>query len=217
MGVRELAVAVGLHANTAREHLDRLVEGGLVERAPAPPNGRGRPQLRYRARPEGAAEDPNAYRALAAVLAEELAALPDPQAAAIEAGERWGRTLAHGGASGATPAALDPVHRVVDLLDDAGFAPERPVVPDEPIRLRRCPFGSLARQRGDVVCAVHLGLLRGALRELDAPFDAVGLEPFVTPDLCLAHLGDRAAMPSPPSNRPSPRSSPTVREDSIDG
>jgi predicted ArsR family transcriptional regulator len=58
-----------------------------------------------------------------------------------------------------------------------------------PIRLRHCPFGTLARDHGEVVCGVHLGLMRGVLRELDAPFDALRLEPFVGPSLCLAHLG----------------------------
>jgi len=46
MGIRELANAVDLHPNTAREHLDRLVAAGLVTREAAPPSGRGRPSLR---------------------------------------------------------------------------------------------------------------------------------------------------------------------------
>jgi hypothetical protein len=33
--------------------------------------------------------------------------------------------------------------------------------------------------------------MRGALEELGSPLDAVRLEPFVEPDLCLAHLGPR--------------------------
>lgn len=189
LGVRELAVAVGLHPNTAREHLDQLVGAGLVERAAAPPAGRGRPPLRYVAEPVAAVEDPQAYRSLAAVLADQLARLPDATDAATAAGERWGRSLAAGQAE---PRDADAVGRLVALLDDAGFAPEPPDATDAPIRLRHCPFGSLARDRGDVVCAVHLGLLRGALREFDAPLDAVSLEPFVTPDLCLAHVAPRA-------------------------
>jgi hypothetical protein len=50
----------------------------------------------------------------------------------------------------------------------------------------------LARDDGEVVCGVHLGLMRGILRELGAPFDAISLEPFVEPALCLAHLGGRS-------------------------
>jgi len=76
----------------------------------------------------------------------------------------------------------------VDLLDDAGYAPERPVGSDGVIRLRRCPFGDLVDEHRDVVCGVHLGLMRGVLAELDAPFDDVSLQPLVEPGLCLAQV-----------------------------
>lgn len=86
------------------------------------------------------------------------------------------------------PASGDAVGRLVDLLDDSGFAPERSSGAGDAIRLRRCPFGSLAHSRRDVVCGVHLGLMQGALEELGEPFGDVRLEPFVRPDLCLAHV-----------------------------
>lgn len=184
MGVRELADAVDLHPNTAREGLDQLVAAGLVTRERSRPSGRGRPSLRYAAVQDE--NDAEAYRVLAGVLAGELARRPDAVDAAATAGERWGHAMANG--SQETPRAADAVDRLVDLLDQAGFAPEAATGPGEPIRLRRCPFRSLARERGEVVCGVHLGLMRGALRELGAPLDAVRLEPFVEPNLCLAHL-----------------------------
>lgn len=186
MGIRELADAVDLHPNTVREHLDQLVDAGLVNREHAAPAGRGRPGLRYRAEPSASDDDPHAYRALAGVLADELARRPDAVASARSAGESWGRAMARGSDATSDDAI---VTRLVELLDEAGFAPEASTDPAQPIRLRHCPFGSLAREHGEVVCSVHLGLMRGALRELGAPFDAVGLEPFVKPDLCLAHLG----------------------------
>ena len=189
MGIRELADAVDLHPNTAREHLDQLVKAGLVTRESTPPSGRGRPALRYAAEPSASEEDPQAYRTLAGVLADELARRPDARDAATSAGEGWGRTMAIGRAPAPTEAKA--VSRLVELLDDAGFAPEASTNAHQPIRLRHCPFGSLAHQRGDVVCRVHLGLMRGALRELGAPLDALSLEPFVEPDLCLAHVGAR--------------------------
>src|SRR5665647_1545596 len=187
MSVRELADAVGLHPNTVRQHLDQLVEAGLAVRDTAPPIGRGRPALRYAAEPGSDEQDPAAYRALAGVLAEQVALLPDGVGAARKAGERWGRALAHETTNSAP--TTDAIRRLVELLDAAGFAPEAPVTDGAPIRLRHCPFGTLARDHGEVVCGVHLGLMRGVLRELDAPFDALRLEPFVGPSLCLAHLG----------------------------
>lgn len=189
MGVRQLADAVGLHPNTVREQLDRLVGAGLAVRDVASPAGRGRPAMRYAAANAAAGDDDTPYRALAAVLAEELALRTDGREAALGAGERWGHRAAS--LPAAPPHAGDAREQLVALLDDAGFAPEPPGTESEPIRLRRCPFGLLARQRQDVVCGVHLGLMRGALRELDAPLDAVRLEPFVEPDLCLAHLAER--------------------------
>jgi predicted ArsR family transcriptional regulator len=185
MGVRELADAVDLHPNTAREHLDLLVGAGLITRASAQPSGRGRPGLRYMAEPVTAEADPNAYRALAAVLTTELAQRADARSSAIRAGERWGQTV-----TDATPNATAPeaIGRLIALLDEAGFAPEPSTDPAQPIRLRHCPFEPLAREHANVVCGVHLGLMRGALRAMGAPLDAVSLEPYVAPDLCLAHI-----------------------------
>jgi predicted ArsR family transcriptional regulator len=186
MGVRELAGAVGLHPNTVRQHLDQLVEAGLVVRDTMLPIGRGRPSLRYASKPGSDEQDPVAYGALASVLTEQLELLPDGIGVARTAGERWGRTLARE-ATG-RPTTTNPIGRLVELLDEAGFAPEAPVVDGVPIRLRHCPFGTLARDHGQVVCGVHLGLMRGILRELDAPFGALRLEPFVGPSLCLAYV-----------------------------
>ncbi len=187
MAIRDLADAVALHPNTVREHLEQLMAAGLVRRETAQPAGRGRPGLRYIASGPSGADDSAAYRALAGVLAAELASRPAARQAAIGAGERWGHRAAERLPS--APKASDAIARLVNLLDDAGFAPERPATAQQSIRLRRCPFRPLAQERGEVVCNVHLGLMRGALRELGAPLDALSLEPFVEPDLCLAHLG----------------------------
>jgi len=47
--IDELSEATGLHPNTAREHLQRLVAVGLVRSQPILRGSRGRPMLRYRA------------------------------------------------------------------------------------------------------------------------------------------------------------------------
>lgn len=189
MSVRELAADVGLHPNTVREQLDQLVGAGLVFHEVTRSAGRGRPSLRYTANAEAENTDPNAYRALATALANQLAESEEVGTVSINAGERWGRALV--AEMPAATSTADAVAQLVDLLDDAGFAPDTPVRPGDPIRLRHCPFGSLTRDRRDVVCGVHLGLMRGALSGLEAPLSAVRLEPFVAPNLCLAHLEDR--------------------------
>jgi predicted ArsR family transcriptional regulator len=135
-------------------------------------------------------DDPRPYAQLAAVLADQLGATDRAADAATEAGTRWGRAIAAGTEPAETPA--EAMARLVRLLDEAGFEPEPPEDADGPIRLRRCPFGRLAVEREPVVCGVHLGLMRGALESMRAPLEATSLEPFVRPDLCLAHLARRA-------------------------
>ncbi|HEX8939870.1 MAG TPA: MarR family transcriptional regulator [Candidatus Limnocylindrales bacterium] len=187
LSVGELAAALRLHRNSVRQQLDRLVAAGLAARAPSRPTGRGRPALRYRARLEVDTAAP--YRELALALARELGGLPASTSLAVAAGERWGET-AVGQAEWPVDGSGDAVARLLALLDAAGFAPE-PVHEGEPVRLRRCPFLPLVDREPAVVCAVHLGLMRGALAALDAPVDVVRLDPLVAPDLCLTHLGRR--------------------------
>ena len=188
LGTRDLAATLGLHPNSVREQLAALIAAGLVVRETTQPNGRGRPALRYSAVPVGDDHDP--YRDLAQVLAEQLARLPDAAANALAAGEACGRAVVGAPADDEATDAPDARRRLVALLEDAGFAPERAgdEDPAAPIRLRNCPFEPLARDNRAVVCGVHLGLMRGALDQLGAPLDAIELEPFVAPDLCVAHL-----------------------------
>ena len=49
--VAQIAALLGLHANTARTHLDALVDAGLARRQRVPPHGRGRPASSYRSVP----------------------------------------------------------------------------------------------------------------------------------------------------------------------
>jgi predicted ArsR family transcriptional regulator len=189
LGIGHLADAVGLHPNTVRAHIQQLLDAGLVVQETARPSGRGRPALRFRADPDAGDDDPEPYRALARVLTEQLAERPDAGAEATAAGDRWGRGLAVDLAPAPSPA--DGMQRMVQLLDDAGFAPDAPDGTSA-INLRRCPFGTLAVGRERVVCGVHLGLMRGALQAVRAPLEATRLEPFVRPDLCVAHFQARA-------------------------
>ncbi len=184
LGVRDLSSALDLHPNSVREQLRVLVDAGLVSCEVSAPSGRGRPRLLYAPRPVPDAEQP--YRVLARVLAEQLERSPDPSAIAIEAGERWGAAMA--GPIGAPLDAGEARDRLVRLLDGAGFAPEARGETSDPIRLGRCPFEPLARDHRTVVCGVHLGLMRGVLREYGAPIDAVELHPHAEADVCLAHV-----------------------------
>ena len=83
----------------------------------------------------------------------------------------------------------EAVERLIALLAEVGFEPELESRPRSGrILMRPCPFLELARRHQEVVCPIHLGLMRGALAELGATTRATKLEPFVRPDLCVAHL-----------------------------
>lgn len=189
LGIRELATAVALHPNTVREHLQLLADAGLVTREVVSSGSRGRPAIRFTLQPDALAAEARPYATLSRVLADQLAELPNASVAARRAGRRWGKAMAAGMLPAPTPEAA--TERIVELLDEAGFAPEAPIAPGATIRLRNCPFGALAVGREPVICGVHLGLMQGALREMAAPLEATSLEPFVSPDLCLAHFAGR--------------------------
>ena len=109
------------------------------------------------------------YRLLASVLAAHLRAADEPEAAAVAAGERFGAELVEPWRVGETAATLE---RVVRMLADIGFQPGP--ADRTAIRLHHCPFHELARDQPDIVCGIHLGLIRGALLQLGAPAEAVG-------------------------------------------
>jgi predicted ArsR family transcriptional regulator len=56
------------------------------------------------------------------------------------------------------------------------------------IRLHACPFRAVAAAHPEVVCAIHLGLLRRAVADVEDPPAAVSLQPFVQPHLCVAEI-----------------------------
>jgi predicted ArsR family transcriptional regulator len=177
-----VARATGLHPNTVREHLDTLVRRGLVSRSKAAAIGRGRPAWRYAAVATDV-ETPE-YSGLASALAGVIARTsPSPAEDAAIAGEEWGRDLVRGRGGGGT--SEDARDSVVEMLDDLGFAPTAD--PDEPsrIRLTRCPLLEAAHRHPEVVCAVHLGIVRGALASQGADPTGTELRPFAEPGACV--------------------------------
>lgn len=57
--------------------------------------------------------------------------------------------------------------------------------------MRGCPFHELAESQPEIVCAVHRGLITGALQELGSDLEVDELDVFVQPDLCVARLSPR--------------------------
>jgi predicted ArsR family transcriptional regulator len=170
-----LAAHVGLHPNTVRWHVGRLVDEGLVRSAPEHRRTRGRPSIVHRLTAEGAASGRDEYRLLATMLTGALASDPDGARRAYQTGVEWGRHL----------AAVEPAAGVAALLDREGFAAEQT---DARIEMRRCPFYALAESDPGVVCTLHRGIIDGALAQVGSPQRVERLDPFVEPTLCVAHL-----------------------------
>jgi predicted ArsR family transcriptional regulator len=192
LDVRELAAVCGLHVSTVRFHLEILSEAGLVRSHSESPRTRGRPRLLYAAASVG---DPGAakqtgYQMLATVLAANWAETPAERA---RRAERAGWTVAKEQGLRPRPSpGLTPEESVAEvsgLFAELGFEPELAREGrDLQIRLHACPFRAVAQEHPEVVCSMHLGLLRGALAELAAPATVSSLRPFVEPHLCVAHI-----------------------------
>lgn len=172
----------GLHENTVREHLDGLVRVRLVERRRSEPQGRGRPAWLYSAADTGSFDAE--YAGLAAALARTIVATSDqPTQAAALAGEEWGHDLAR--ARGAAPSeAVEARQHVLKVMDDLGFECEVDARSPAQVRLTRCPLLEAAYRHADVVCAVHLGIVRGILEENGADPSGTRLLPFSEPNAC---------------------------------
>jgi predicted ArsR family transcriptional regulator len=119
---------------------------------------------------------------------------PEAEAQLEEIGEAWGRYMVEAPPPYREVGDGEAVERLLALLAEIGFEPElEQGTRARRILMRPCPFLELARTHQDVICPIHLGLMRGALAELGSKTRATKLEPFVRPDLCVARLaGGRA-------------------------
>ena len=189
LSITAIADELGVHPNTVRFHLDTLVSNGLVEQVEPDRKRPGRPPLMFRAIPQMDPGGPRHYRLLGEILTMSLAAGRDPRAKALAAGRAWGRQLESPAPHCKKMGAKESIDHLVGVLDELGFAPERRESGGEQqIGLRHCPFLELAETRAGVVCPIHLGLMQGVLESWESPVAVDGLDAFVEPDLCLAHL-----------------------------
>ncbi|WP_324652485.1 helix-turn-helix transcriptional regulator [Georgenia sp. H159] len=196
--VQQIAERTSLHPNTVRFHLERLENEGLVSRHVRRSGDPGRPRLAYVATVPDVAAGRRHFGQLAEVLARLVSRTnEDPAAVAVEAGRAWG--LSRSELSGPTPDGAAAIAELTATLDELGFAPEVRAADDEGhavVVQRHCPFLEVAESHQDVVCSVHLGLMRGTLEGLSAPVSARRLVPFATSAGCEAHLVVGGAPPA---------------------
>jgi predicted ArsR family transcriptional regulator len=167
LGVAQVTTATGLSANAVRFHLQNLIATRAVRAATDPDHhGPGRPAIRYAATLMEPANPSSAYRLLAGLLARAMSR--SAAGAASEAGRDWARALAPPRSTEASRP--DPIDAVSSFFEDSGFDPRRGV-DGQTLELHRCPFLDLAVEQPDVVCGIHLGLVKGLLDEIGARRD----------------------------------------------
>lgn len=188
----QVAALATVPVHTARFHLDRLVEAGLLEVEYRRLTGRsgpgaGRPAKLYRRSAGDVAVSlpPRRYDLAGLVLADavaESARTGVPAADAVRAvAHRRGRAMvscdAAGDAALGEPAQAgdgDVVDRVCGVLAEHGYAPR---VVGREIHLANCPFHALVHEHGALVCGMNLALLDGVVDGLAAPALRARLDP----------------------------------------
>ncbi len=175
-GTNELAAELGLHPSGVRVHLERLRGAGLIARERMPQTI-GRPRDSWSIAPDAlpGGEPRDAYPRLARWLARSIPARPGRLREVEAAGRELGRELP-------STRAGDPADQSMGrALTALGFAPQRqPTSAGRVVfRLGNCPYREAVHENQPVVCALHRGLTRGLLDELDP---AARLTEFVPKD-----------------------------------
>ncbi len=173
--VAGLAAATALHPNTVREHLERLLEAGHIVRETEQRTTRGRPRVMYSAATgQAEASSPVARR-----KAREAA----------ERGDLMRRVMPWTAASGSDldTAATHQIDAIVDHLIESGFDPLVDEA-DLTIDLSPCPHAESQSAHRDILCSVHLGIMRGVLTASGGPLDVSGMRPSCDPTRCVVQL-----------------------------
>lgn len=190
LSAEQVAEIAGIHVNTARFHLKRLVEDGLATESALQTGTRGRPQTYYRARLQRTGK--RSYLMLAEMLSDVAATAG--AAPVAEVGRSWGLRLAAEVAAAVPERDGERVAAQVEaVMDSIGFDPQVTVRgskrdPKVDVELRHCPFLEVASRHPRLVCGMHQNLLQGVLDGLGSGLRVHQLEAFVTPDTCVAHL-----------------------------
>jgi predicted ArsR family transcriptional regulator len=166
----------------------------------------GRPRIGYRAVADGPGGR-RRYRLLAEMLTSLIAGtMPEPGKAAEDAGRQWGAYLTEQPPPYQKLTAGEAIEKLSAVMEELGFTAQTEADGAGQYRLclRQCPFREVAEHHQDVICSLHLGLMRGALARMRAPVTADRLDPFVEPTLCVARLTERENPGEPEPARPGP-------------
>ncbi|GAB6859194.1 helix-turn-helix transcriptional regulator [Microbacterium xylanilyticum] len=170
--IGELCEATGLHPNTVREHLQRLIEGGYVVQATEHRTTRGRPRVLYSA----ATGAPGATSPVAKQKAGDAARRGDLL-----------RRMLRTDPSGLGQSATYQLDALVEHLEESGF---EPVIDEDrlTVELTPCPHAAARPEHRPVLCQVHLGLMQGVLAQAGGPLAAGCVRTTERPEECTVEL-----------------------------
>jgi predicted ArsR family transcriptional regulator len=188
--------ALGIARHTAKFHLDKLAEEGLLDISFKRLSGRrgpgaGRPTKLYA----------RSSRQLSVILPERrydlaghllAAAIDNADAEGIPAGDAlravaadWGRSIVEQAraTAGHRPSAGRLLGCACQALTENGYEAQ---CPDGTIVLRNCPFDVLAREHTELVCGMNLAIMTTVTEQLQETALVARLEP--APDRCCVVL-----------------------------
>lgn len=184
VGREEAAQAVGIARELAAFHLEKLLQEGLLEVEYRRLSGRsgpgaGRPAKLYRpsTRQVQVTLPERRYDLAADLLAQAIEAPGrDPARAVDKVAHQFGETLGAQARSrlGRRPGVSRLLETACEVLEEEGF---EPIKTDGEIRLRNCPFDTLAKDHTELVCGMNLALAEGLLGGLEVEGVEVRLDP----------------------------------------
>ena len=195
----EAADALGIARHTAKFHLDKLAEEGLLDidfkrlserRGP----GAGRPTKLYRRSPRqlSVTLPERRYDLVAQLMAraiEHATAADSTVTDAVHAAATdWGQTVGDRvrAEAGTRPSRERLRASICDALTDYGYEPRRS---GSTITLCNCPFDTLAREHTELVCGMNLAVLAAATDRVGKSGLVARLDP--APDRCCVVLDPR--------------------------
>src|SRR5215207_8306032 len=200
IGREEAAAGVGVAHHTAKFHLDKLVEDGLLDVEYRRPPGRtgpgaGRPAKLYRrADREIAVSLPErrydlAGRVMAEAIIEAQRAGAPVDETLTEAARSAGREIGEQARSrlGAHGSQDEALLAVGEVLAELGYEPR---LRAGCLTLGNCPFHSLAQRYRDLVCQMNLDLIDGVLDGLEPASLHATLDP--SADCCCVVVASDA-------------------------
>jgi predicted ArsR family transcriptional regulator len=182
----QAAAAVGVAQHTAKFHLDRLVDGRLLEAGYRRPPGRGGPgagrpaKVYRRSRTDLDVSLPERRYDLAGRLLAKAVAQAERSGSPVPEELREVATQAGRSAGTQAPSSL------FDALAADGYEPRRD---GDGITLANCPFHALAREATELVCGMNRAYLEGVLRGIGETGLAARVDP--APGRCCVRLERR--------------------------